>query len=134
MNYYSVGIFAGAPHPFRATALSKHNPLRRLAYLMLELFINPLIWVSGLAYLYYNELAASKIAAVAGVDLESIALVHTAAAFMMLAFLIGHLYLSTTGHTPLAHIKAMITGWEDQDEPVREPSRDDSRGQASAAS
>lgn len=38
---------------------------------------------------------------------------HTAAAFMMLAFLIGHLYLSTTGHTPLAHIKAMITGWED---------------------
>ncbi len=35
---------------------------------------------------------------------------------MMLAFLIGHLYLSTTGHTPLAHIKAMITGWEDQHE------------------
>jgi hypothetical protein len=32
---------------------------------------------------------------------------------MMLAFLIGHLYLSTTGHTPLAHIKAMITGWGD---------------------
>ena len=42
----------------------------------------------------------------------------TAAAFMMLAFLIGHLYLSTTGHTPLAHIKAMITGYEDvEDEP-----------------
>ena len=30
-----------------------------------------------------------------------------------MAFLIGHFYLSTTGHTPLAHIKAMITGWED---------------------
>jgi len=34
---------------------------------------------------------------------------------MMLAFLIGHLYLATTGHTPLAHIKAMITGWGDAD-------------------
>ena len=52
-------------------------------------------------------------AASAGLSLGTIALVHTAAAFMMLAFLIGHLYLSTTGHTPLAHIKAMITGWED---------------------
>ena len=113
MNYYSVGIFTSAPHPFRVTQSSKHNPLQRLAYLLVKLFINPLIWVSGLLYLYYNELAASKIAGLAGLNLGSIALVHTAAAFMMLAFLIGHLYLSTTGHTPLAQIKAMITGWED---------------------
>ena len=113
MQYYSVGIFTDAPHPFRVTQLSKHNPLQRLAYLMVKLVINPLIWVSGLLYLYYNDLAATKIAGVAGLSLGSIALVHTAAAFMMLAFLIGHVYLSTTGHTPLSHIKAMITGWED---------------------
>ena len=120
LNYYSVGIFAGTPHPFRVTQLSKHNPLQRLAYLLVKLLINPLIWVSGLAYLYYNEIAASKIAIIAGLQLGTIALVHTAAAFMMLIFLIGHLYLSTTGHTPLAHIKAMITGWEDveADKPV----------------
>ena len=115
-QYYSVGIFNNAPHPFRATRLSKHNPLQRLAYLMVKLVINPLIWVSGLAYLYYNDLAASKIPGLAGLELGSIAIVHTAAAFMMLVFLIGHLYLSTTGHTPLAHIKAMISGWEDVDE------------------
>jgi len=120
MNYYSIGIFTGAPHPFRATQLSKHNPLQRLAYLMVKLVINPLIWVSGLAYLYYNEIAASKIPVLVGLGLGSIAMVHTAAAFMMLAFLIGHLYLSTTGHTPLAHIKAMISGWEDvHEEPAR---------------
>ncbi len=113
MNYYLVGIFTGAPHPFRVTQLSKHNPLQRLAYLLVKLFINPLIWASGLAYLYYNELAATKIAALVGLSLGTIALVHTAAAFMMLIFLIAHVYLSTTGHTPLAHIKAMITGWED---------------------
>ena len=34
---------------------------------------------------------------------------------MMLIFVISHIYLSTTGHTPLAHIKAMITGWEKVD-------------------
>lgn len=117
-RYYLTGIFAGAPHPFRATQLSKHNPLQRLAYLMVKLFINPLIWASGLLYLYYNELTASKIAVFAAVDLGTIALVHTAAAFMMLSFLIGHVYLATTGHTPLAHVKAMITGWEESDEPA----------------
>jgi thiosulfate reductase cytochrome b subunit len=42
-----------------------------------------------------------------------VAFFHTVAAFMMLIFLIVHVYLTTTGHTPLGHIKAMITGWED---------------------
>jgi thiosulfate reductase cytochrome b subunit len=32
---------------------------------------------------------------------------------MILAFFLGHVYLSTAGHTPLSHLKAMITGWED---------------------
>jgi thiosulfate reductase cytochrome b subunit len=105
-KYYLFGIFSDAPHPFRVTPLAKHNPLQRLAYLVVKLFINPLVWASGLAYLYYNELAAS-------VTLRSIALTHTAAAFMMLVFVIAHAYLATTGHTPLAHIKAMITGWEE---------------------
>ena len=52
-----------------------------------------------------------------GVDtylsLEAVALVHTAGAFMMLIFFIAHVYLTTTGHTPTAHIKTMITGWEE---------------------
>jgi hypothetical protein len=53
---------------------------------------------------------------------------------MMLAFLIGHFYLSTTGHTPLAHIKAMITGWEDQDESQQEIQPGGAGAQAAGAS
>jgi thiosulfate reductase cytochrome b subunit len=34
---------------------------------------------------------------------------------MMLVFFIAHVYLTTTGHTPTAHIKTMITGWEEVD-------------------
>ena len=45
--------------------------------------------------------------------LEAVALAHTGGAFLMLIFLIVHVYLTTTGHTPLAHIRAMITGWEE---------------------
>ncbi|MCC6617349.1 MAG: cytochrome b/b6 domain-containing protein [Anaerolineae bacterium] len=107
-RYYVFGIFTGAPHPFRATQLTKHNPLQRLAYLLVKLIINPLVWASGLALLYYP--AWRDIAAAPG--LGDIALLHTIGAFMMLIFLIAHVYLATTGHTPLAHIKAMITGWE----------------------
>lgn len=116
VNYYVVGIFTDAAHPHRVTRLSKHNPLQRLAYLVVKLVINPLIWVSGLAYLYYNELASSEIPVLEELSLRAIALTHTAAAFLMLAFLIAHIYLATAGHTPLEHIKAMITGWEDVEE------------------
>ena len=54
IRYYLTGIFQNAPHPFRVSRLSKHNPLQKLAYLGIKVIINPLIWISGLVYLYYN--------------------------------------------------------------------------------
>jgi thiosulfate reductase cytochrome b subunit len=116
IDYYLIGIFRHAPHPHRPTPLLKHNPLQRLAYLAIKLVINPLILLSGLAYLYYNELGAVGILGANGMSLQAIALAHTAGAFLMLAFFIAHVYLATAGHTPLAHIKAMITGWEEVEE------------------
>jgi len=110
-KYYLFGIFVNAPHPFRLTTLKKHNPLQRLAYLGVMLFIGPLIWFTGWFYIFYDKWNAwgwDKY-----LSLEWVAFFHTVAAFMMLLFLIAHVYLTTTGHTPLAHIKAMITGWED---------------------
>lgn len=109
IRFYSSGIFRNEPHPFRVTPLRKHNPLQRLAYLGIKLFILPLIWISGLAYLYYNELQAAGFA----VELGLVAVLHTIGAFLMLAFLVGHVYIITTGHTWSSHLKAMITGWED---------------------
>jgi thiosulfate reductase cytochrome b subunit len=38
---------------------------------------------------------------------------HTVGAFLMLAFLISHLYLATTGHKWNSQLKAMVTGWEE---------------------
>ena len=114
--YYSSGIFKGQPHPYRVTPLAKHNPLQRITYLIVQLLINPALWTSGLLYLYYSELVHSVLL---DVELRAIALVHTAAAFAMLVFSISHIYLATTGHTPFAHIKAMITGWEEVEAPGR---------------
>lgn len=110
VRYYAYGIFVGAPHPYKVTLERKHNPLQRLAYLGVKLLINPLIWLSGLAYLFWG---APEGVLPAAIGLQQVAIAHTAGAFLMLAFLIVHVYLVTTGHTPLAHLKAMITGWED---------------------
>jgi thiosulfate reductase cytochrome b subunit len=109
-RYYLYGIFRNAPHPFKKTLLLKHNPLQRLAYLGVLLFIMPLVWVTGWFYLFYDQWAAWGLG---NLDLALIATGHLTGAFMMLIFFIAHVYLTTTGHTPLAHIKAMITGWED---------------------
>ncbi len=109
--YYGFGIFTGAPHPYRKTALHKHNPLQRLSYLVLLALVSPVIWISGLLYLsyaYWNRLGIDG-----WLSLQDVALVHTAGAFMMLTFVIVHVYLTTTGHTVFAHTKAMITGWDE---------------------
>ncbi len=110
VRYYLTGIFTDAPHPFRQTTLTKHNPLQRLAYLFVKLIINPAIWISGLLYLYYKAWPALGLD---GLSLASVALVHTAAAFLMLVFFVVHVYFATTGHTWTSHIKAMITGYEE---------------------
>ena len=111
VKYYLTGIFTHAEHPFRQTTLSKHNPLQRLAYLFFWTVVSPLIWFTGWFYLFYGSWVDW------GVDkylsLTWVAFFHTAAAFMVLIFFIAHVYLATAGHTPLAHIKAMITGWEE---------------------
>jgi thiosulfate reductase cytochrome b subunit len=112
IRHYAWGIFQGEPHPFKVTRARKHNPLQAFAYLGVKLLINPLVWISGLAYLYYNELEAAGF----GVSLGLVATLHTIGAFMMLCFLIAHVYLITTGHTVGAHIKAMVTGWEEAEE------------------
>jgi thiosulfate reductase cytochrome b subunit len=113
IKYYLTGIFTHAPHPFRVTQLSKHNPLQRMAYLGVKLLINPLIWITGVLLLFYADWPAWGIG---HWPLGNVALLHTIGALMMLLFLIAHIYLGSTGHTWSAHYKAMITGWEDLEE------------------
>lgn len=113
IRYYLTGIFEHAPHPFRATTLRKHNPLQRLAYLFVLVAIGPLIWTTGWFYLFYDQWQAWGLAGL--LSLKWVAFFHVLAAFMMLVFLIAHVYLGSAGHTPTAHFKAMVTGWEEVD-------------------
>jgi thiosulfate reductase cytochrome b subunit len=109
-RFYAVGIFKGEPHPFKPTPARKHNPLQRLAYLFVLVVIGPLLWASGALLLFYGDWPALGLAAM---PLAWVAWAHTAGAFLMLAFLIAHLYLITTGHRLTTQLKSMITGWEE---------------------
>lgn len=118
IRHYAFGIFRGEPHPYHPTPQRKHNPLQRLAYLWVKLMINPLIWISGAVLLgiAYGWIGFGPQQSMAS-TIRLAAWAHTAGAYMMLVFFILHVYLTTTGSTPLAHIKAMVTGWEEVHEP-----------------
>jgi len=112
-NYYIGGIFKNAPHPTNKTVYNKFNPLQRMIYLGLKALVFPIMLLTGFLYLYFHY---PKF----GIELnglESIALIHTFGAYILLAFVIAHVYLTTvTGVKHLSSIKAMITGWEEMSE------------------
>ena len=83
-----------------------------MAYLTLHVAINPAIWISGLLYLFYVSWASLGL--MSWLSLGTIAMVHTAAAYLMLSFLAVHLYLALTmDDPPFSGLRAMITGSED---------------------
>jgi len=55
MLYYAVGIFRGEPHPVPKSERVKHNPLQRLTYLSISVFLIPYQMVTGLLYYMYNS-------------------------------------------------------------------------------
>ncbi|MCX6150607.1 MAG: cytochrome b/b6 domain-containing protein [Ignavibacteriales bacterium] len=113
INYYLFGIFRNAPHPTKKTVLSKLNPLQKLVYLSLKILVIPTMVISGLLYMFYRYPQKGGIEGLNIDSIEVIALFHTAGAFLLLGFIIVHLYLITTGTTVTSNLKAMITGYEE---------------------
>lgn len=109
ISFYASGIFIGAPHPFRPSLKRKHNPLQAMAYLGFKVAMAPAAWISGLILWgsgRFPELFPGNL------PILWISAIHVAAAFLIAAFLIAHLYLITTGETVTAQLRAMITGWD----------------------
>jgi thiosulfate reductase cytochrome b subunit len=112
LRYYLTGIFNNAPHPTGKRLLSKLNPLQRLVYFSLTFMVIPVMLLSGFLYLYFNY-------PLKGIELDSlmpIAYIHTIGAYILITFIVIHLYLITTGRTIFSNLKAMVTGWEEMDE------------------
>ena len=113
INFYMIGIFKNSPHPTKKSAVSKLNPLQRLVYLGLKLLVIPIMVLSGLLYMFYRYPQSSGIEVLNIKTVEPIALLHTFGAFLLVAFIIAHVYLITTGSTVTSNLKAMLTGYEE---------------------
>ena len=116
IRYYSYGIFRGEPHPVPKRKDAKHNPLQRLVYLSLAALLLPVQMGTGFLYWSYNSWNDWGLQ---WLPLEVVALIHLGGAFALLSFLVVHVYMTTTGHSLFAHIRAMITGWEEVTEGTR---------------
>jgi thiosulfate reductase cytochrome b subunit len=110
IRFYAYGILVGEPHPYKKSLQRKQNALQSLAYMTFMTVIGPALWVSGIAYLLYAQWRPYPWS---GDGLWVVALLHTAFAFAMGMFVVVHIYMTTTGKTPLHYVKTMITGYDD---------------------
>lgn len=109
--YYLRGMFRGEPHPLVKVPHHRLNPLQQVTYLIILNVLLPLQVVTGLLMMGAQQWPAT-VSSVGG--LAILALIHTLGAWLFGAFIIMHVYLTTTGHTPLANLKAMILGYEEE--------------------
>ncbi len=121
VHYYTWGIFNGAPHPMEKTVERKLNPLQQVTYLGILNVLLPLQILTGVAILA-GRIWPDPLARLG--DLGLVAPLHVIGAWLFIAFLIGHVYLTTTGHTLMSNIVAMVVGWEDVEEEKEEHVRE----------
>ncbi len=112
-KYYGFGIMIGDKNPHHPTPENKFNPMQQVAYLMIMIVCIPLQLITGVVL--WDPVKFKFLADLIG-GLQIASFIHTALWVFYGAFIIVHVYLSTLGHTPLAHIIAMITGYEEEHE------------------
>ncbi|HUN68959.1 MAG TPA: cytochrome b/b6 domain-containing protein, partial [Burkholderiales bacterium] len=112
-QFYGYGIFKGDPNPHHVSAYHKFNALQSMTYQIIMQLLVPLQFVTGIL-LWDLKRFAGAVEFFGGVRVVDT--VHVLLFIFFTAFIFVHPYLASLGHTPLAHFKAMITGYEEVDE------------------
>jgi len=113
--FYGYGVFRGRKNPFKPSPDNKFNPMQKVAYFTVMALFTPVILITGVLFsdiLYF----ASYINAIGG--LRILDALHVVVAYVFLLYLMVHLYMATLGHTILAHTKAMVVGYEEEEEEI----------------
>ena len=108
LRFYLWGIFRGEPHPYPHNEERKFNPLQQIAYTTVMYLILPLMLISGWV-IFFPDKIPQEMFGVSGRFFY--ALTHTFLGYLLGLFIVGHVYLGTTGSTPLELFKGIITGW-----------------------
>ncbi|HLF02745.1 MAG TPA: cytochrome b/b6 domain-containing protein, partial [Anaerolineales bacterium] len=109
-KFYLGGIFKREPHPFEKSPQKKLNPLQQITYFGILNVLLPLQVITGA--LMWSVQEWPQVTNMFG-GLPFLAPFHSLVAWTFAAFIIAHVYLTTTGHEPLASMKAMMIGWDE---------------------
>jgi thiosulfate reductase cytochrome b subunit len=110
-RFYLVSIFRGEENPFRPSPGNKFNPLQKIAYGSTMFIFAPVIIITGLLYTDIDILRKYMLLwNLTG----SVNAIHIIVAYLFALFLIIHVYMATLGPAPLSHIRAMISGYEEE--------------------
>lgn len=109
-KYYTKGIFRGESHPFEKQPDSRMNPIQKATYFGILNVLLPLQMVTGA--LMWSVQKYPDIASWFG-GLPFLAPFHSLIAWTFGTFIVGHVYMTTTGATPLEAMRGMITGYEE---------------------
>jgi len=109
-KFYTSGIFKGEAHPFEKRPDRRMNPIQQLTYFGILNVLLPLQIVTGA--LMWGVQKWPEIAGAMG-GLPLLAPFHSLVAWLFGSFIVGHVYLTTTGATPLEAIRGMVTGYEE---------------------
>ena len=109
-KYYISGIFKGEGHPFEKTPTSRMNPIQKVTYFGILMVLLPLQVLTGA--LMWSVQKFPVVANWFG-GLPFLAPFHALIAWTFATFIIVHVYMTTTGATPLEAMRAMVTGYEE---------------------
>ncbi|MFA6413007.1 MAG: cytochrome b/b6 domain-containing protein [Syntrophales bacterium] len=110
-RFYLYSIFGGGENPFQASAADKYNPLQKIAYDAVMLIFLPVQALTGLLFMDIPPLRDYLLS----VNLFGLlGAMHLIFAYLLVLYLIVHLYMATLGETVFSHTKAMIVGYEEQ--------------------
>jgi thiosulfate reductase cytochrome b subunit len=113
IRFYGYGIFRGDPNPHHVSAYHKFNPLQSMMYQIIMMLLVPIQFYTGV--LLWDVTRFSSLVDMLG-GVRVVDTIHVLLFIFFCGFIIVHVYLATLGHTPTAHFKAMLTGYEEVEE------------------
>ena len=111
--YYGYGIFKGEPNPHHVSVYQKFNSMQSMSYQVIMMLLVPLQFYTGVL-LWDVKRFSGMIDVLGGVRVVDTA--HVLIFIFFTGFIFIHVYLATLGHTRMAHIKSMFTGYEEIEE------------------
>jgi formate dehydrogenase gamma subunit len=112
-KFYGFGIMVGDQNPHHSTPDNKFNPMQQVSYLMIMALLIPVQIITGL-FLWDPKFFAPVVNLIGGIQIAD--MIHVLLFIFFSAFIIVHFYLATLGHTTMAHIVAMFSGYEEEHE------------------